>query len=135
MPAAARGTSEKSAMAFVRHWVDTLNYAGTTGDTSELNELSGSACKSCVGIINKIDRVYAHGGYFRGEGWSIKSIGAVEGQPAEEPVLEVGVLLAEQELLERKAAEIQHFDGGKQPTIFRLSRSGNWLVMRIDEVQ
>ena len=33
LPPEAEGTSPKAAKAFVRHWVDTINYAMSTGDT------------------------------------------------------------------------------------------------------
>ena len=37
MPAEAEGTSPRAAKAFVRYWVDALNYATTTGDTAPVD--------------------------------------------------------------------------------------------------
>ena len=47
MPAEARGTSRKAAVAFVRHWVDTLNYSADTLDSAPLKKLSSPECDAC----------------------------------------------------------------------------------------
>ena len=133
MPDAAKGTSEAAAKAFVRHWVATLNYAGDTGDTSGLRRVSSAECKSCVGIADKIDRVYERGGYVQGDGWVVRSIAPVSGQPRARPILQIGMFLSEQDLLERAGGEVQHFDGGKQLMVFRLTNSDRWVVTEIEQ--
>ncbi len=40
LPAAARGSSVRSAKAFVRHYIDLLNYAMVTGDTRAFRAVS-----------------------------------------------------------------------------------------------
>ena len=49
MPDKARGSSRKAAVAFVRHWVDTLNYSADTGstDSAPLEALSSPGCDAC----------------------------------------------------------------------------------------
>ena len=133
LPAAAKGTSEAAAKAFVRYWIDTLNYAGETGDTSGLRRVSSPECKSCVGIADKIDRVYEQAGYVRGDGWVIRSMAPVSGQSRARPILQIGMFLSEQDLLERAGGEVQHFDGGKQLMVFRLWNNDRWVVTEIEQ--
>ena len=136
LPAAAKGTSEASAKAFVRHWVATLNYAGETGDTTTLRLASDKDCTSCQGVISKIDDVYSADGYFKGDGWSIATMKYQPLQPPKRPVLTVGVNIASQTVVERAGAEPTGFDGGKRSMTFRLAFSDrDWRVMQLDQPQ
>ena len=133
MPAAAKGTSEKSAKAFVRYWVSSLNYAADTGEVENLDSLSAAECEACTGIIDQIQRVHAGGGHYEGDGWRVDAIRAVSGQPKDRPILQVSMLVSEQDVFRGSGSKPRHFEGGRQPMDFRLTRQAGWLVARIDQ--
>lgn len=66
MPEGAKEDSKEGAIAFVRHYVQLLNYAQSTGDTGPLVELSGIGCKSCTRVRNAIGEIYTAGGRIKG---------------------------------------------------------------------
>jgi hypothetical protein len=86
MPAAAKGSSEAAAEAFVRYWIETLNYAGPSGDTQRLSELSHKSCSACGAVVDFIDQVHVNGGYIKGNGWSVRAIDVVTFQPPRRPM-------------------------------------------------
>lgn len=136
MPAEAKGRSEASAKAFVRFWVDTLNYAGSSGDTAELKRISHADCTSCEGVIGSIDRVYADGGHYMGRGWSVETIKYQPLQPRKKPVLTVGVDIAPQKVLEKRGGKTTTFDGGNRSMTFRLGAAeGEWILLQLDQPQ
>lgn len=136
MPAAAHGRGARSAKAFVRYWVEVLDYSGPHGSTAALAQASGADCESCQALIRKINEIYAAGGYIRGSGWSLERIKAVPGQPRTRPILQVGMFLAPQEMRRRRNGSVRHYDGGDQPMVFHLGRlKGRWVVTQIDQVQ
>ena len=74
LPPEARGTSKAAAKAFVRHWIEVLNYAGPTGDTAALRQLSDEDCAACRAIADFIEQIYGGGGQIRGEGWDVQTV-------------------------------------------------------------
>ena len=74
MPAAAKGDGRAAAKAFVRYYIDLINYAGVTGDTAQLRQASATQCVSCRRLIQLFDRTYDRGGYFRTAGWTVRSM-------------------------------------------------------------
>jgi hypothetical protein len=135
MPPEAKGTSKAAAKAFVRHWIDVLNYAGATGDVAELEQLSLSSCESCSGIVKRIVDTYSDGGRIDGAGWSVLVIEAVPGQARRRPVLQVGVRLSPQTVWAGEGQERHHYRGGKQPMLFRLARKSGWRVRQLEKVE
>src|SRR4051794_19475222 len=74
MPAEAKGTGPEAAKAFVKHYLNVLGYAARTGEVDELRALAGSDCKSCEGVIAKIDKIYASGGRAVGCGYGAENV-------------------------------------------------------------
>lgn len=66
LPAAAQKRSDAGAEAFVRYWLDVVNFAQLTGDTSELGALNDVRCSGCRGIVKAIDSAYQSGGRIEG---------------------------------------------------------------------
>ncbi len=129
MPVAAQGTGPRAAKAFVRHWIETLNYAVSTGDTSQVRVLSMADCESCNAMTDKVDLVYHRGGEFRGKGWVIRTIRFQPYQPKTRPVLSVGLFVAPQTMIGRAGETLQRFPGGRNLITFRLKRAGSgWRV-------
>ena len=134
MPAEAKGTSEKSAKAFVRYYIDVLNFAGSSGETAQLKQISHVDCTSCQGVTSSIDRVYADGGRYIGRGWSVETIKYQPLQPRKKPVLTVGVDIAPQNVFEKRGGKVTTFDGGNRSMTFRLGvAEGEWILLQLDQ--
>lgn len=54
LPAEAQGDDDASAIAFVEHWVDLLNFAFTTGDTEPARALAPN-CELCNEALDGVD--------------------------------------------------------------------------------
>jgi hypothetical protein len=135
LPAEAQGTSNAAAKAFVRHYFDTINHAMNTGEVEQFRLLSAENCESCAAIAGNIDATYAAGGEISSRGWSLRSVTVVPGQPAQAPILDLGVRLTRERVVERAGAEPRTFEGGKQPMTIHLVRQDNeWRVSRLDRV-
>jgi hypothetical protein len=135
LPAEAQGTSEAAAKAFVRHYFDALNHAMNTGEVEHLRGLGAENCASCATIAGNIDATYAAGGKISSRGWSLRSVTVVPGQPSQAPILDLGVMLTRERVVERAGAEPRTFEGGKQPMTIHLVRQDNeWRVSRLDRV-
>lgn len=135
LPAAAKGASKKSAKAFARYYFATLNYAGATGDVSELRKLGSRQCKSCKAIVRNIDKIYSAGGYVQSRGWLLRTIHAVQLQPKRRPILDLGVYFSPQTFRRESGGKVEHVKGRKQPmTMYLARRSGNWTVVRLGKV-
>jgi hypothetical protein len=133
MPAEASGTSPAAAKAFVRHWITSLNYASSTGDTAAVQALSAPDCESCTASFDRIAAVYANGGSIRSDGWRVRTMKLVPGQSTNEPMIDVGIRLTPQVVVERRGSEPQEFDGGRLPMTFTLSRDlDSWRVTRLE---
>lgn len=133
MPAEATGTSPAAAKAFVRHWIASLNYASSTGDTTAVQALSAPDCESCTASFERIAAVYANGGSIRSDGWRVRTMQLVPGQSTNEPMIDVGIRLTPQVVVEKRGSEPQEFDGGQLPMTFTLSRDfDSWRVTRLE---
>jgi hypothetical protein len=133
LPDAAKGTSEASAKAFVRHYFASLNYAMNSGDTEYFRTLGTKNCESCDAIAGNIETVYNAGGYISSEGWAVQSVATLPGQPPNRPILDLGMLLKRERVKERADAKAATFRGGRQPMTAHLVRRGSsWMVERLD---
>ncbi len=54
LPSPATKNSDAGAEAFVRYWVQVLNYAQRTGDADALDAISTRACDGCVGAVTAL---------------------------------------------------------------------------------
>ena len=64
MPAAARKKTKQGAIAYAKSFIQTLNYAGKSGDTAPLREMYIPLCTRCEAIADGIDKTYRKGGIF-----------------------------------------------------------------------
>src|SRR3954453_2948158 len=74
MPAAAKEKTKAGAVAFVRHYIDALNFAQSTGKVETLAELESSTCGSCKSVRDDLSKLYQSGGHLKGGQWSISQI-------------------------------------------------------------
>ena len=66
LPAKAQENNGAGAEAFVRYFIEVLNYAQRTGDTARLQRVSAPRCAACEGYAEEIDKTYAAGGHVKG---------------------------------------------------------------------
>jgi hypothetical protein len=77
MPDAARANTKAGAIAFVRHYIDLINYAQATGDVGPLAAVEDAGCKSCTSARDGVRKHYASGGTVKGGNWHIRSASAI----------------------------------------------------------
>jgi len=134
MPPEAKGTSEKSAKAFVRYYIDVLNFAGPAGDARELSKLSDESCAACFAVIDLIEDVHSNGGYIRGDGWTVEAIDTVSNSYPGRLVLDARVRVQPQEIRTSQDGEATSFEGGRRLKTFWLTQDeGTWVVTRLDQ--
>ena len=136
MPAAAKGTSEAAAKAFARHYIDTINYAMSTGDVMQLDEMSRSDCETCTAIIDRTQQIYSDGGYIKNDGWKVRTVTPVPGQPSRRPILSLGVLLPAETAKMNADSDVKTSEASRGNIDLRLRSAGSgWAVSRMDAVQ
>jgi hypothetical protein len=134
LPRAATGTDRAAAKAFVRHWVEVLNYAGPATDGDPLRELSARSCAACHAIADFLDDVEAAGGAIEGRGWRIKKIKVISARPGEPVVLDVLTRVHPQTVTTAAGRPPETFGGGKRLKTFWVDREGGaWQVTRLDQ--
>ena len=74
LPAEAAGASPKAAKAFVRYYVELLNYAFITGNVTTLRRVSTSDCSGCQDYVEFISDLYSSGGFYTGDGWRVERV-------------------------------------------------------------
>lgn len=74
LPDMANEQSSDGAVAFATYWFDTLEYAGTTGDTRPLAAASSPACAECEAAIRSLRDAHPDGGTTRGGDYTVRSV-------------------------------------------------------------
>jgi hypothetical protein len=133
MPKAAKAKTRAGAEAFVRHYVQLVNYAGANGDTGPLRDASLDTCVKCMALADGIDKVYSSGGRIIGGGWTLvraKHYGFKRGHY----FLDATIDSAPQQMMEKSGAQPTSFPGtSKRLRAFVLERSGSlWKVSELD---
>jgi hypothetical protein len=136
LPAKAKGTSEAAAKAFVRHYIETVNYAMRTGETAYLSRLARPGCTTCNAIVARIDEVYDAGGRLEGRGWSVLSLTFHPPGPQADVLVAVGVNIAPQITYADKRASPSHSAMSRGNLDFRLSTNARaWIVKSLEATQ
>jgi hypothetical protein len=134
LPAEARGTSAAAAKAFVRFYVDSINHALRTGDTTMTRKFSAPGCDSCAAVSRSIAQIYGTGDHLAGKGWQVTAVQAVAQQPVAHPILQVGLKIHPQSKVGADGTVKDRRAGGRKFMVMTLSRSGgNWLVDRLEQ--
>ncbi|PJJ53778.1 hypothetical protein CLV56_3273 [Mumia flava] len=76
MPAAAQEQTAEGAAAFVKYWYRLQAHAATTGDTSGLTRASLKNCDPCSLLVDRLNEIYAAGGYYESFPWRPQIVGA-----------------------------------------------------------
>lgn len=130
LPASARYEDPAGAANFVRHWIETSNYAALTGDTSELTELSDTNCTGCDKYIELYESIYASGGYIEG---ATRKIGAVDLEISGREVLVRGDIRAEEGRYRDSKDEPERVSKANVTSVeFAVAfQEGRWLMQQI----
>jgi hypothetical protein len=76
LPEAAKANTKAGAIAFVRHYVDLINYLQATGDEAPLQAESADDCRSCNAVIKAANSIYEGGGHVEGGTWMVGAVTA-----------------------------------------------------------
>ena len=74
MPDLARENTDAGAEAFVRHYIDTLNYARSSGALEPIEALSDPECINCNVTFDTMRGVFGRGGKYEGGAWHVRSV-------------------------------------------------------------
>lgn len=132
LPPEARANTPAGAEAFVRYWVETLNYAGATGDVGPLRDASAPECAACSGVADRIVDVTAQGGTFVGGRWSVSSTAALPGE-AGTTVVDTQTSISPQTVREAPGSEPIRYAGGDSFKIFVLAFDTQWRTIDLEQ--
>lgn len=136
LPPEAEGTDEAAAKAFVRHYIELINYAMLTGDTSGLRALSSPVCSTCAAIVDRIDKVYGNGGHLEGAGWTPISLTIVATSDDAPRLVAAGIRIDRQIAYEGANSAPSESPKSRGNLDFYLAREPvGWRVKRLDATQ
>jgi|SRR3954466_322138 hypothetical protein len=130
LPPEARGTSKQAAVAFVRYYVDLLNYSQKSLASAPARRYSAAGCDACAAITSSVDHVRYKGGHFEGGQWTVREARTV---PAADPHLtrvQMVVTYPSQKVFESRAARPLRFRPGR--TFYNVDLRpgrGTWVVV------
>lgn len=133
MPPEAKGTDEAAAKAYVRHFIEVINYAGPSGDTHALRQLY-RGCIECLAISDLIDKTYSAQGHISGGSWRIRSMESMSLGTKKLRVL-ARVRVDSQKILRKTSArpDVYSADPDATKSFILAQRGSHWIV--IDLVQ
>jgi hypothetical protein len=126
-PSPSVSPGEAPERTFVRHYIDLLNYAESTGDVAPMLEVSAPGCKSCKGAADVIKKVYEAGGHYEGD-----HVQKIEWIEAGGKSALVGTKFGDYRVVPSPGAEPKAYKADKSVYDFRLQKKGDeWLVAEI----
>lgn len=69
LPDVAQENTLAGAEAFIRHYIELLNYASHTGDTDALEAVSDQDCAGCSHYADLYKETYSRGGFYKKGEW------------------------------------------------------------------
>jgi hypothetical protein len=126
LPDAAKLADTAGAIAFVKYYVDAVNHATGTGDTSALRGASSAGCESCRGVLAKVDDLYSAGGHSEGGVWRLVEVRVSH---AGMPWRVLGHLTYPSQRIVKPGQADETFPPGEYDMEFTLRyRNGGWQV-------
>jgi hypothetical protein len=126
MPDAAKANTKAGAIAFVRHYIDLVNYAQATGDVNALEEVEDHGCKSCEHGQTYLSSIYEAKGHIDGGQWTIRRVTAEKS--GENWAVTVSGDFAPSDVFTAPSAAPSHASGGPTLTNFVVWHSNDWKV-------
>lgn len=74
MPPGAKKNTVGGAEAFVRYYVELLNFASVSGNTTRLSDLSDPTCEGCSAYVELYRKTYDAGGYYKDSEWKLTDV-------------------------------------------------------------
>jgi hypothetical protein len=120
--------SKPGAVAFARHWVETLNAAQASGDVQALRTSSSNKCVTCRDLAAQLEDLYASGGRVETEGWEILLVGPPQGSISQSAEVTLRVSRAPQRVFDGQGPP-EKFEGDRTTFAAGLVwQNGQWLM-------
>lgn len=138
LPEEAAGDSQGAAIAFVEHWVATLNYSSRTGDFDAIRELNDPSCDACESVLGAPEQNIEDGyvGPDRRQGGTA-TIADTHTLPtdyvADGAVAAVVGLVAfeDQVFFDEDGSVVREVEGNQYYATFNLVNQGSWRVLTL----
>ena len=131
-PTDSETPDEETAEEFVRRWVDVNTKMQATGDASEYVALS-SKCKPCRATADRVESIYADGGFVETQGWLVDRVIDRTGGGGS-PVLDLEITSTPTKYRETAEGPTKELDGGQIVMRVRLNRGAPWQVVALTQV-
>jgi hypothetical protein len=128
MPALAREQSRAGAKAFVRHYIELINYAWASGRTDELKALAAASCAVCRKSALSIEHVFTAGGSKTDGEWSVSAIAVLPTEPLQQPVVDAAISIAAGSLKESASSAPVSIQPSSSHLTFRLEWKDGWVA-------
>jgi hypothetical protein len=132
MPDAAKANTKGGAIAFVRFYIATLNFALASGDVSSLHAQATTNCASCVDVEKGLEDIYNSGATISGGLWVIDHFVDVRPNEAIKGWTLTALVRYDKQTVVRKPPETsKSTNEGTHIVSFRVSnRDGDWKVQQ-----
>jgi hypothetical protein len=128
LPDAAKADTKAGAIAFVKYYVELVNSAQASGQTTALELVESSGCASCSNVRRGLDEIYSNGGHIEGGDWHAEARSA-----ARRPDLQAWSVFADVTFGPQKVVRpsgTTSLDGGQSPMTFVVrNNQGAWSVL------
>jgi hypothetical protein len=129
MPDAAKANTKAGAIAFVRHYIELINYAQATGDVSALEKVEDPGCESCTSVRQGVHDIYSSGGHIDGGAWSAEVRSSSPRPDLSAWTVFTDVQYGPQQVV--RDSKTTSLGGGKSPMTFVVkSVAGQWSVLK-----
>ena len=114
------------AIAFVAHWIETLNFATNTGQIDEFKALNDSTCTGCESYEDEIVRLNGNGAQVRNFKWTGGKSFLTENRQ-----LEVSIESRDYQVRDDGSDKWSTVKGAQQELGFTLKWSDHWQVRQL----
>lgn len=128
LPPAATAHTKAGAIAFVRHYIDLINYTQATGDTKPIHALEKPSCTSCASVRSHIAKTYSGGGWIRGGTLRITGLSALPGAARGGYNVDVAVTATPQTVRSADGSTSSNSGGSNILTVFLRPTTDGWDV-------
>lgn len=132
LPEEAKANTKAGAIAFVRHYVELINYAQATGDTKALAQVESRTCESCTNGRKYLYDLYSRGGHVEGGAFHPTSVQAI-GKAEDADWLVLTTLKIDPEIVKRpwQSPPAKHHKGGLELASYFVTYSGDrWSISK-----
>lgn len=129
VPETASENTRSGAIAFVRHYVDLINFAQSTGEVAAMQRVESRGCESCQSVENDLNDLYSSGGSLAGGAWRIDRVLDVTRTTSVNRVVGMVVKFGPQVIRRPRPDASERLQGGTLPLTIKLRfDEGSWEV-------